>query len=226
MAGQASALWPSTEARARLSLGSSGAAVYRMVARALASRNPSGGLLLDAGCGAGNLWRAVGRSFDRYVGLDVARYDGFPADGEFVNADLDKPPIPLPDGSADVAAAVESIHLLENPRALVRELVRLTKPGGLVIVTTPNQLSLLNKLSFVVKNQFIAFQEAPGLYPAHRTALLESDLLRIANECRLKDSTIHYSDEGRMPLTSLHWPSWCKGRAFSDNLMLIARKDW
>ncbi len=93
----------------------------------------------------------------------------------------------------------------------MRELVRLTKRGGLVIVTTPNQLSLLNKLWFVVKNQFIAFQEAPGLYPAHRTALLEVDLIRIASECGLKDSTIHYSNEGRIPLTPWHWPSGCKG---------------
>ena len=45
-------------------------------------------------------------------------------------------------------------------------------------MTTPNQLSLLSKMTLLFRGQFNAFQEGPGLYPAHRTALLEIDLLR------------------------------------------------
>ncbi len=50
-----------------------------------------------------------------------------------------------------------------------------------MIVTTPNQLSLLSKLTLVLKNEFNAFQA--GSYPAHLTALLEADLRRIGVEC-------------------------------------------
>jgi 2-polyprenyl-3-methyl-5-hydroxy-6-metoxy-1,4-benzoquinol methylase len=163
---------------------------------------------------------------DRYIGVDAVRYDGFPAEAEFIRLDLDAGKAPLADASADVVCAVETIEHLENPRAFMRELVRLTKPGGLVIVTTPNQLSLLSKLTLVLKNQFNAFQEAPGLYPAHITALLEIDLIRIAKECGLTDIKTDYSNQGRLPFTSLHWPKSLgfQGRVFSDNFCLLARK--
>jgi hypothetical protein len=92
------------------------------------------------------------------------------------------------------------------------------------VVTTPNQLSLLSKLTLVLKNQFNAFQEAPGLYPAHLTALLEVDLLRIARECGLADPTIRHTDSGRIPFTPWHWPRGFRGRAFSDNVLLAALK--
>ena len=69
------------EMRARLSQGSSSRAIYEMVAAALEQRNAAGDLFLDVGCGMGNLWRYVRTRFRRYIGLDVVRYDGFPADG-------------------------------------------------------------------------------------------------------------------------------------------------
>lgn len=84
---------------------------------------------------------------------------------------------------AQVVAAVEIIKHLENPRAFVRELVRLVCPGGTIVVTTPNQLSLLSKWTLMIKGQFNAFQDGPGLFPAHLSALLEIDLRRIAREC-------------------------------------------
>jgi len=103
--------------------------------------------------------------------------------------------------------------------------VRLSKPGGWVIVTTPNLLSLLSLLTLVVRHRFAAFQDVD--YPAHRTALLEVDLRRIAAECDLTDVGIMYSHEGRVPLTRWHYPKFLAKlfpRALSDNLLLIGRK--
>ena len=116
-----------------------------------------------------NLWSYLGLRFDRYVGVDVVRYDGLPEEIEFYQIDLDTGRAPLPDAAGDVVVAVETIEHLENPRAFVRELTRLAKPGGWLIVTTPNQLSLLSKMTLILKNQFNAFQA--GSYPAHLTAL-------------------------------------------------------
>lgn len=230
--GQTNAI--DVETRARQSHGISNSAIYEMVARAIAQRHAGGGVLVDVGCGAGNLRSFVwgessnGNSYccDRYLGVDAVRYDSFPADAEFLPLDLDSGRVPLADGFADVVCAVETIEHLENPRAFMRELVRLTKPGGWVIVTTPNQLSLLSKLTLVLKNQFSAFQDAPGLYPAHITALLEIDLIRIAKECGLSDINTEYSNRGRIPFTPWHWPTKLgfHGRAFSDNICLLARK--
>jgi 2-polyprenyl-3-methyl-5-hydroxy-6-metoxy-1,4-benzoquinol methylase len=214
----------SVEERARRSAGTSADAIYRMAAGALAARHTGGGTLLDIGCGTGNLRAALAGRFDRYVGVDVVRHDGFPADAEFYPVDLDAGRVALPDAFADVVAAVETIEHLENPRRFLRELTRLARPGGWVAVSTPNQLSLLSKLTLLVKNQFNAFQD--GCYPAHLTALLEIDLRRIAAECRLADVAIVYSGEGRIPGTPWHYPSWlsrCFPRAMSDNVLLVGR---
>lgn len=213
------------EERARLSLGISDAAIYAMVARALQGRYAGGGMIVDVGCGAGNLWPFVHERFTRYVGVDVLRYEGFPPDAEFTQVDLETGRAPVPDHSADVVAAVETIEHLENPRAFMRELVRLAKPGGWVVVTTPNQLSLLSLLTLLVKRQFQAFQAAD--YPAHLTALLEIDLRRIANECGLLDVQFEYSYQGRVVLTARHYPQSLARlfpRALSDNLLMIGRK--
>ena len=211
---------------ARQSLGASHAAIYGMVAAALAGRDVRGDRFVDVGCGAGRLWPFIRGRFGHYVGVDGARYDGFPDDGEFHQVDLDGvEPLPLADSSADVVAAVETIEHLENPRAFVRALVRVAKPGGWVVLTTPNQRSLTSILSLVVKGQFSAFQD--GSYPAHITALLDVDLRRIGREAGLVEADIEYSRHGRVPLTRWHYPRAVAGLSphwMSDNLLYIGRQ--
>ncbi len=211
------------EARARLSLGTSAEPIYRTVAALLAERRAAG-VLVDVGCGTGNLRRALGGRFVRYVGADVVRYDGFPADGEFHPVDTGTGRVQLDDGVGDVVAAVETIEHVENPRAFARELTRLCRPGLWVVVTTPNQLSLLSKLTLVLRHEFNAFRASS--YPAHLTALLEVDLRRIAGECGWTEVTIRYTGDGRIPGTSRHYPRWLSRllpRALSDNVALVAR---
>jgi len=218
-------LSPEIESRARLSHGTSAAAIYAMVRESLRVRQGNGGVLLDVGCGAGALRESIGKVFDRYVGVDAVRYDGFPLGAEFIHADLDQSRIPLADAFADVVAAVEVIEHLENPRGFMRELVRLAKSGGWVMVSTPNQLSLLSLLTLIVRHRFSAFQDVH--YPAHRTALLEIDLRRISHECGLEDVSILFSHQGRVVLTPWHYPGTlvrCLPRALSDNVLLIGRK--
>jgi 2-polyprenyl-3-methyl-5-hydroxy-6-metoxy-1,4-benzoquinol methylase len=216
--------FPDVNERAKRSGGISANAIYQTVAGALRGRHSGGGCLLDVGCGVGNLWPVVADLFDRYVGADVLRHDAMPVDLAFCPVDLDRNAVPLPDQQADVVAAVETIEHLENPRAFMRELVRLTRPGGWAIVTTPNQLSLLSKLTLVVKNQFNAFQDS--CYPAHLTALVEIDLRRIAAECGLTEIAIVYTGQGRMPGVAWHYPAFLSRwlpRLCSDNVVLLGR---
>lgn len=212
------------EARARQSQGISNAAIYRMVAEALAERQ-TGATLVDIGCGTGSLRPFISHLCADYIGVDAIRYEEFPADAVFRQIDLDSGHVPLPDGAADVTVAIEIIEHLENPRALMRELTRLTKPGGWVVVTTPNQLSLLSLLTLIIKRRFNAFQDVH--YPAHITALLEIDLRRMAAECGLTDVATSYSHEGRLPLTGRHYPRRLARlfpQALSDNVLLIGKR--
>jgi glycosyltransferase involved in cell wall biosynthesis/predicted SAM-dependent methyltransferase len=216
------------QARAALSEGRSDEAVLSAVAAALRERESSYEMLVDLGCGCGDGARHLKGMYKVYVGCDVVRYAGFPNEDSvgFRRVDLNRTPYPLDDASANVVICIETIEHLENPRALVREMARIVRPGGWVVVTTPNQLSLMSKLYLLTRNQFHAFQEAPGLYPAHITALVEEDLRRIGRECGLTNIDIRYTDRGRIPLTTLQWPAavGARGRSFSDNIVMLARR--
>lgn len=213
------------EERARQSRGISNNAIQTMVVRALSGRHISGELLVDVGCGAGDLYRHVGSVCRRYIGVDAVPYEGFPEEAEFCQLDLDSGAIPLPAASADIVTAVEVIEHLENPRDFVRKLYRLAKSGGWIVVTTPNQLSLLSLLTLIVRQRFQAFQDVH--YPTHLTALLEVDLRRIAQECDLSEIAIEYSGSGRIPGTPWHYPKFLSRlfpRALSENVLLIGKK--
>lgn len=221
-----------TISRALESLGSSDSGALLLLVRTLVERRGTRGVLVDMGCGTGRMHQVLEGCFSRYFGVDVVRHAGFPRadDAEFVALNLDQPDQSLPAELADVVCCVETIEHLENPRALARQLNRLARPGATIIVTTPNQLSLSSKLCLLLRNEFVNFQEGPGLYPAHLTALLECDLRRIAQEVGWRDVQVHFTGEGRVPGTAGHWPQWLssqsgwRGRAFSDNIALSAVK--
>ncbi len=213
------------EARARATLGVSEDAIYAMVGGALAARGIAGGTFVDVGCGRGDLRRFLGSRFDRYCGLDAVRYCALPGDVEFRPVDLDADRWPVDGVRGDVVASVETIEHLENPWAFMRALARIVRPRGWVLVTTPNQLSALSLLTLVAKRRFAAFQDS--LYPIHRTALLETDLIRAASAAGLERIAIEYSHRGRLPFSAAHYPrAIARGfpRACSDNLLVIGRR--
>jgi 2-polyprenyl-3-methyl-5-hydroxy-6-metoxy-1,4-benzoquinol methylase len=210
------------ENAARASEGHSADPILAMVLRILEAEGARGDLL-DVGCGRGDLFRRLPPTITSYTGVDLVRYEGFPESPRATlrTSDLNQD-LPVGDGVADVVVSIETVEHIENPRALFRELVRAVRPGGLVLVTTPNQLSVLSKLSFVLKDHHAHFQAVH--YPAHITALLPSDLMNIGAELKLETPRIVYSDDGRIPGTARHWPAPFKGRLFSDNVAYLARK--
>ena len=225
MTVSSTAAYPGVDARARQSLGTSSDAIHEMIASAVQRHDIRGNKVFDVGCGRGALHAAVRERFVDYHGLDAVRYSGFPDGATFTRIDLDDAVWPVAPASGDLVAAVETIEHLENPWAFVRQLATLAAPGGWVVLTTPNQLSVLSLLTLVLKRRFSAFQDTH--YPAHRTALLESDLCRIAEACGLGVLEIGYSIQGRIPLTGRHYPAAISRqwpRALSDNLMIVAKK--
>lgn len=225
MSAPSIALTVDLETRARQSLGSSHDAIHRMVAAALERHGAPRGRIVDVGCGTGGLVRVLGGRFQSYCGLDAVRYEAFPAAAEFHRVDLDAAEWPALAVPADVVVAIETIEHLENPWAFMRHLTMLAAAGGLLIVTTPNQLSLLSLVTLLARRRFSAFQDAH--FPTHRTALLESDLMRAAGECGLDVLEIGYSRCGRLPLTPWHYPAAIAHacpRWLSDNLMIVARR--
>jgi 2-polyprenyl-3-methyl-5-hydroxy-6-metoxy-1,4-benzoquinol methylase len=187
-----------------------------------------GGTALDFGAGRGELasrLAACGR-FERVVAADLVAYGTPPEGVEWLNSDLNDP-LPLADGSIDVVLAVEVVEHLENIRAVCREWARLLRPGGAVLLTTPNNESVRSVLSLVFRGHFVAFLDAS--YPAHITALVRKDLERALSEAGLAPQGFFFTDDGAVPrLTRFSWQQISAGRLrglrFSDNLGCVARK--
>ena len=54
--------------------------------------------------------------------------------------------LPFAEAEFDATVSMEVIEHVEDQFAFLRELVRVTKPGGLVVVTTPNTLHMVSRL--------------------------------------------------------------------------------
>jgi len=105
---------------------------------------------LDIGSGDGSLIQLLQRHF----ALKSCACDYTDAlmelPGQAVDVvDLDYNILPYPDGSFNLITFTEVIEHLENHRHALREIHRVLKPGGIVIVTTPNILNLKSRLRFL-----------------------------------------------------------------------------
>jgi SAM-dependent methyltransferase len=203
-------------------------AIYRMALTRLQEHGARQSIL-DFGAGVGHFTQRLSQSnlYASITGADLmARPSGLPDAVSWVQADLNGS-LPIEDAAFDAIAAIEVIEHLENPRAMLRECSRLLRPGGLLVLTTPNNESFRSLLSFAARGYFAAF--GPQSYPAHITPILLIDLQRMVAEIGLHDGDVRYSDQGAIPrLTSIQWQtlpfSNLKGRRFSDNLLFACRK--
>jgi len=112
---------------------------YRPLARHLVTRVPGslhGALGLDAGAGSGVAGSALRDRGVRVVSADreveMAAYVS--GSGPAVAADVTH--LPFPADAFDVAVAAFVVNHLRDPVAGLRELRRVTRPGGLVLVST------------------------------------------------------------------------------------------
>jgi SAM-dependent methyltransferase len=114
------------------------------VLRMLAKRDPKGSLL-EFGCGSGYFLEQAARYFERSVGVDFNEK----AVNECQRRNLDARVIEiaeLEDQSYDVVATFQVLEHVPNPGETLRQLVRLLRPGGQLIVAVPNEDSLLGDL--------------------------------------------------------------------------------
>ena len=105
---------------------------------------------LDIGAGSGRLLKLVRDRF-RFTqsGCDYTAQFMKHSDVAVDLVDLDRQPLPYPDSDFDLVTCVETIEHLENFRALFREIHRILRPSGIVIITTPNILNLRSRLRFL-----------------------------------------------------------------------------
>ncbi|HVQ40324.1 MAG TPA: methyltransferase domain-containing protein [Pyrinomonadaceae bacterium] len=134
----------------------------------------------------------------------------------------------IPNESFDVIVSAEVIEHLENPRAIAREWFRILRPGGTLILSTPNNESWRALISIIVRGHFVDFGDSS--YPAHITALVRKDIKRILSEAGFTFSRFTFSNVGGLPkLPQVRWQTltagFLKGLRFSDNIFALACKN-
>jgi 2-polyprenyl-3-methyl-5-hydroxy-6-metoxy-1,4-benzoquinol methylase len=213
---------------AELSGGISGEPIYEAIDQRLVELGAVGALL-DFGAGMGYFTRRLGDT-GRFATVAAADLYPRPADLperiRWVQADLNDR-LPLPDGAFDVIVGAEVIEHLENPRRVARDLFRLLRPGGQVILSTPNNESWRSLVALLVRGHFVAFG-GPS-YPAHITALLRQDLEHVLREAGFVDPVFSFTNVGGIPGSPSHtWQQLlgrrARGLRFSDNVLVSASK--
>jgi 2-polyprenyl-3-methyl-5-hydroxy-6-metoxy-1,4-benzoquinol methylase len=185
------------------------------------------GRVLDYGAGIGNLTRrlwALGR-FEQIAGADILpRPQDLPSPIPWHCLDLNHRDL-VPAASFDAVIAAEVIEHLENPREVAREWYRILKPGGTLVLSTPNNESIRSLAALLIRGHYVAFDDS--CYPAHITALLRKDLVRILGEAGFSGIRFQFTNVGgvpKMPVVSWQRLSFglLKGCRFSDNLIATA----
>jgi SAM-dependent methyltransferase len=123
------------------------AAMLRRLEPIFLAQIPRGGRVLDAGCGR-SLFTEIRPDWPfRIVASDVDYDLMSQRQAEFKDVRFlvgDAQPLPFRDGSFDAVFAGELIEHLPDPRPGVAEFRRVLRPGGTLILTTPNRLRLAN----------------------------------------------------------------------------------
>lgn len=105
---------------------------------------PRGGLVLDLAAGSGAFAQRL-----LELGFRVAACDLFPEQFRVPGvpikyADLSAR-LPYPDASFDILSCLEGVEHLEDQFAFIRECWRVLRPGGRLLISTPNILGLASR---------------------------------------------------------------------------------
>jgi SAM-dependent methyltransferase len=131
---------------------------------------------LDVGTGAGALALALAPMVREVVGVDrvpellkLAR-ERAPANVTFVEGDAEH--LTFDDGSFDLAGTLRTLHHVPRPELVLAELVRVTRPGGRLLVI--DQIAPVDPLDAIAVDRFERARD-----PGHTRLLPDIDLRQL-----------------------------------------------
>lgn len=137
--------------------------------------------VLDIGCSTGYLGSKIKERGAEVIGIDISseavKQAGKLLDKAMV-VDLNEGKLPFKDNTFDLIIASELIEHLFQPIIILKEIYRILKPTGKVLLSTPNLLYWGNRLKFL-KGEFVyqksgVFDEGHVHFYTHAT--LKDDL--------------------------------------------------
>jgi|GEM_PF-1283877 len=177
---------------------------------ALALSQPRVGLSwLDIGCGTGEVLREVRERFapTHLEGVDIIDWLAPDLSSDVVMTTGPAEEVLLGVAPADRVLLIEVIEHLEAPWSTLRLAARLVRPGGRLVLTTPNLRSLRHRLELLVRGQLTCFR--PDNLP-HLTPALPHVIARVLQEEGL-EVAFDYVGRDSLPGARRLWP-WAVAR--------------
>jgi SAM-dependent methyltransferase len=101
------------------------------------------GDVLDIGCMDGRMTSAYPRTARSITGLDIVPHGAWKSlqrDGlDFVAGDAQQ--LPFDNASFDLVVANAMLHHVPSPTRVIREMLRVRRPGGRIVIIEPNRLN-------------------------------------------------------------------------------------
>jgi 2-polyprenyl-3-methyl-5-hydroxy-6-metoxy-1,4-benzoquinol methylase len=160
----------------------------------------SGWRILDIGCGVGILGSEMKKRGSVVEGVDISAASVDAAkkviDGAHVS-DIQNEKLPFDDASFDVAVCTEVVEHLLFPENVMSEAHRVLKPGGFVIITTPNFLVWSNRLRMLFGR--FDYTETGFLDRGHVHFFTEGSLSHMLGNAGLRIISAHHVYQHRVP---------------------------
>jgi SAM-dependent methyltransferase len=130
---------------------------------------------LDVGCSKLNFLRSVGGMCEKRYGIDIVPFDNWSGHSNIITniCNLDEHDLPFDDGTFDFVVMLMVLEHVFNPFHAVRELRRVCKTTGQVVIGVPNIASIKNRLSLllgrmpITSASFSFFEDAWDGYHLH-----------------------------------------------------------
>lgn len=114
------------------------------------------GRVLDLAAGAGLTSVRLAELGHRVKAYEIHTEQFVPTEIEVAKADLNAA-LPELDASVDGVMALEVIEHLENPRRFLRDVGRVVRSGGMLVLSTPNVVNFPSKLRFLFREELELF---------------------------------------------------------------------
>lgn len=139
------------------------------------------GSLVDLGAGDGTLAERLQQEGFHVTAVDAIADDFRPDDIKVIVTNLNEK-MPFSDGHFQTIVCTEVIEHLENPWFFFRELHRITEPGGVIIISTPNLANIYVRVWYLLSGRLYNFLDSAYSHLGHITPVYLWNLERMAEE--------------------------------------------
>lgn len=201
---------------------------YRLYEDLLAEAAPSGGRILDAGCGR----EFAMADFLLGLGADVYGLDAEAGDAQrhrdvtMVAGDLAQ--LPFDDETFDVVCSRSVLEHLSDPTAVFAEFRRVLKPGGRVVFLAPNRYDYVSVGGMLMPHGLrrrlvrrLEGRDETEAFPVYYRANSKRRLRRLARRTGLVIERLDYHNS--YPTLFMHHPLLCRLGIAWDRLVTNVR---